>query len=436
MADAFLGMRGTGDWATNERPESWDQKVTQLFPNGQAPLTAILGMGNSKTINDPVHHWYSKTMETRSGAVAGVYEDVGLADAYDAADDYAAGTTVYAKVAEALADEFRVGHEVMLRDSDNLTNDVVCKVTGVHKDGASSYLACRLLQADGTGDGDLSNCDRVVGLADINPEGGVIPSSIMYDPTEYSNYTQIIRTPLEFTNTALQTNLRTSSSKGKYADEKKDCLRRHSIMKEMALIFGKKSSGTGTNGKPERTMDGIMSFIRTYASGNIQDYRLEAGATYAGKTWEEAGKTWLEAYLEELFLYANEDVLCLCGAGVMTAINALAELYGNVNLNVGAKSYGIRVATWESPHGQVHFKTHPLFSQESSLRYFGLFLDPRNLTTLNLRPTKFYPDKSKDVAGFDAQDGIKEEFKCEISLKVDHPSCFLALDGFGKNNTN
>ena len=40
---AFLGMRGNGDWSdTDMRPKSWMDGVLWLYPNGDAPLTALL----------------------------------------------------------------------------------------------------------------------------------------------------------------------------------------------------------------------------------------------------------------------------------------------------------------------------------------------------------------------------------------------------------
>lgn len=52
----FLGMRGTGDWVTDQRPMNWRKQILKLYPNGQAPLTAILSMMGSESVNDPQFH--------------------------------------------------------------------------------------------------------------------------------------------------------------------------------------------------------------------------------------------------------------------------------------------------------------------------------------------------------------------------------------------
>jgi hypothetical protein len=50
---AFMGMRGTGDWATDERPKNWRQGILRLYPNGTAPLTAILSKMGQEKLDDP-----------------------------------------------------------------------------------------------------------------------------------------------------------------------------------------------------------------------------------------------------------------------------------------------------------------------------------------------------------------------------------------------
>jgi len=41
---AFMGMRGTGDWATNQIPENFEQFIMHEFPNGSASLYAMQSM--------------------------------------------------------------------------------------------------------------------------------------------------------------------------------------------------------------------------------------------------------------------------------------------------------------------------------------------------------------------------------------------------------
>lgn len=50
---AFLGMRGTGSWATDQRPKNYRETILFLYPNGTAPLTAIMSKLKSERVDDP-----------------------------------------------------------------------------------------------------------------------------------------------------------------------------------------------------------------------------------------------------------------------------------------------------------------------------------------------------------------------------------------------
>jgi hypothetical protein len=49
----FLGMRGTGDWATDQRPKNWREVILHEYPNGSAPLTAVMSKLGSEKVDDP-----------------------------------------------------------------------------------------------------------------------------------------------------------------------------------------------------------------------------------------------------------------------------------------------------------------------------------------------------------------------------------------------
>ena len=49
----FLGLRGTGDWVTDQRPKNFREGLLLLFPNGDVPLTAINSKGKSRRVDDP-----------------------------------------------------------------------------------------------------------------------------------------------------------------------------------------------------------------------------------------------------------------------------------------------------------------------------------------------------------------------------------------------
>ena len=424
----FLGMRGTDDWAYDERPLNWRQGILYLYPNGMAPLTAIMSKMANEKVDDPQFHWWTKTLATQGGAVTSVYLEASLTTEYTTA--LTSGTTVYAKVAEAVADEFRVGHQALLRDASHLDVDVNAKVTAVVKNGANSYIACKLLEADDNGAStDLSECDTILICGNINAEGAAIPDSIAYDPTKWYNYTQIWRTPLEMTRTAMATRLRTADS---YKEAKREALELHSIEMEKSFLYGIRTENTGSNGKPERTTMGLIPAIRAGASGNVDDFSLNTD--YSGQTWLQGGEDWLDNYLEVIFRYGAMDKLAFVGSGAMLGIQKLAKTYGNIQLTPDSAGYGIKILRWITPFGTINLKTHPLFSFHAATRNAMLLFEPAMLKFKYISDTHFKKDPAMGTAGFTAYDGTKEEFLTEAGMEYHHPTKFGFLSGFNTDN--
>ena len=282
---AFLGMRGTGDWVTDQRPKNWRETMLFLYPNGSMPLTAIMSKMKSEKTDDPQFYWWTKLLPTQAAAVTGVYTDAALSSAYTSGG--VSGTVLYIKMVAASIIHFRAGHTVLLRDASDFTVDVVAKVTAVASNGVNSYLTVQLLEADDNSgySHDLSDCDTVLVVGSINAEGAAMPSAIAYDPDKMNNYTQIFRTPLSITRTARRTKLRTGDQ---YKEAKREALELHGIEMEKAFIFGIPYEGTGSNGKPERTTEGLLTCVRTNNSSCVTDFQLNA--TYHGKDWLDDGE--------------------------------------------------------------------------------------------------------------------------------------------------
>lgn len=425
----FLGMRGTDDWATDERPKSWRQGILYLYPNGSAPLTAILSKMGEEKVSDPQYHWWTKLLASQGGAVTGVYTDATLSTAYVSGGSD--GDTLYIKVAEATADEFRAGHTVLLRDSSHQDVDVMAKATAVVKNGASSYVACKLREDDDNGAStDLSDCDRILIIGNSNAEGAAIPDAIAYNPTKWYNYTQIFRTPLELTRTAMETKLRTVAA---YKEAKREALEIHSIEMEKAFLYGIRTENTGSNGKPERTTWGLIPAIKSGNSSGVDDFSLNSD--YSGQTWLQGGEDWLDSYLEVVFRYGSQEKLAFCGNGALLGINRLAKTYGNIQLTPKSMSYGIKVVEWITPFGVIYLKTHPLFSFETTTRNCMVIFEPSKLKYKYITDTMFKPDPAKGKAGFTAYDGIKEEYLTECGLEYHHPTCFGYLTGLNTDNS-
>ena len=431
---AFLGMRGTGDWGADERPKSWREMILFLYPNGDMPLTAVLSKMGEEAVTDPEYNWWTKKLPEQAGAITATYTDSLLGTLYVSGG--VIGTVLYIKLAELVAKEFRVGHQVLLRNSSNYTVDVNAKVVARVLNGASSYLAVKLLEADDNGGAlYIASCDRIMIIGNINAEGAVMPSSISYDPVKYNNFQQILRTPLSITRTARLTKYRTGD---KYKEMKREALELHGIEMEKAFIFGIPTEGTGDNGKPERTTGGLLWFIKNYVPANVNDYTLNVD--YSGLDWTDAGggEDWLDAFFELLFRFGSGEKLAMCGSGAILGITKLAKSGGHINLTPSTTSYGMKIVEWITPFGTVYLKNHPLMSQEVSTRYSMILVEPKNLKYRYITDTTFYGEGDAKQAApgtnTNRKDGTDEEFLTECGLELHHPDVFMYLNGVGKNN--
>ena len=326
---------------------------------------------------------------------------------------------------------FRVGHQVGMLDESDYTNTLNGEVTAVVQNGASSYVAIELLEADGTGNGDLSNCDYLIVIGNANSEGASIPDSIAYDPTENYNYTQIFQTSLDLTRTALQTELRTGDP---YKDAKIQALLYHGVEMEKAFIWGARKLKYGPNGKPKRYTMGLYHFIKGEADAVKYDYRLETDAAFLHKTWTQAGETWLNTRLEEAFRFGSQEKLGLCGSAALLGINQLVQAGTNYDITQSDRSYGIKVLNWVTPFGTLMLKTHPLFNYVPPFRNTIFILEASNLKYRYIQDTIFKADKKWREGGQTSIDGLKESYLTECGLEFRYPETMGYFNGVGKDN--
>ena len=410
---------GTGDWVAGQRPMNWRQNILYLYPNGMTPLTAIMSMMSSKSVDDPQFHWWTETMGSVGGGIIGIFTDPACTIPY--AGGGVLGDTIYVSITALLANRIRIGHQILLRDASDYLVDVTGKVTG-NTIAAFGTLAVRLLEADDNAlpTHDLQDADRFLIIGNINPEGGQMPDAVAMNPEYQYNYTQIFRTPLSITRTARLTRLRTGSD---YQKAKREALEMHGIEQELAYLWGIRTQTIGDNGKPERTTLGLINFLRSQAAANCDDYRLNA--TYVGVPWTTGGETWLKTMFEQIFRYGAEDKLVLCGSGALLGIDALAMAGGQVNLQPAQKTYGMQIRTWITPFGTVHFKTHPLFSYDTTTRNMMVVFEPKTLTYKYITDTKFFGESTsaQHPEGYGSRriDGTEEEFLTEAGIEMDHP---------------
>lgn len=436
---AWRGTRSTAQVVTNERPEHYFQGVARLYPNSlSAPLTVILTKLKKGKVTDSTYHWWTRSLPTQGGAATEVYTDASLSTPYVYASHQAtsgiAGATVYVKCAEAVSNEIRIGHTVVLRDTDHLEADVVARVVNVVDNGASSSVACRLLEADDNGGAtyNIATVDRILVIGSASSEGSISPQSITYQNTEYYNYTQIFRTPCNITGTMLETELRTEEAQKDYRINK---LEEHMLLLEKAFIWGIRRSETSeVDGMPIRYTWGLVPMLRETVPTHVNDYRYNTD--YSGENWTVGGEDWMKAYLKEIFRYGSTRKTAICGMGTIWAIDALAQTSGQIQLKPGDSRYGLQIMEWITPAGILEIIPSAVFSHETSTDNAMLIIEPDKLDYCHVRnrDTKFVK-ASDEAAGNGYYDGKHQEWLTEAGLKWEHPHVMGFLSGFGQNNT-
>ena len=437
----YVGQRGTGDVATSERPYSWTDGYATLYPNGTAPLTALLSVLSSRAlVEDAVFNWWTEAFPNRRAPfTAGeIYTDAAMGTAYTGSGT--AGEILFIKVTTSVTEYhkmFRPGMTVLLKDSDVPATDCAAKLIDITACAKSGYTSgyhtfvVKLLEADDNGAldaggaKDLQTADLIWGLGNANAQGSNRPLGLSRSPMAHFNYAQIWKTGLDITRTMRKTKLRTKNT---YEKMKIDSLQEHMSDIERDLLFGIKTSNTGDNGQPEYTTGGLKEFIT--ASGTVENFaRL---ATYSGKSWKSYGKDWLDAVLKTVFAYgASTRRVCFAGNGALIGLTQLAEATGLYALETGQTQFGMSINNWISPTGEILVKTHPLFSQEPTLQNAMVIFDPDQLTYRYIDDTFFKPGKQERESQGDGPDATQEEWVTEAGLECHFTETAAFLYGVG-----
>ena len=72
---AVAGLRGTGDWGTDERPKDFRENILFFNPNGEAPIFALSAKAGKRVVKDPEFAWWCEgnalvRIQTAAGVTA------------------------------------------------------------------------------------------------------------------------------------------------------------------------------------------------------------------------------------------------------------------------------------------------------------------------------------------------------------------------------
>lgn len=448
---AILGLASTESYTANKFTNI-RRSVQYFYPNGAAPLTGLLSlMGKSdEETDDPVYsHWEKNMTEQRDttktqGSSKGPFQTSGGSDAGDpftwtADTTYRVFTTLDHTGTNA---KFRVGHVVQITGV-TVSNAGSNQLTGVITAVASTYISVRANNTLAGVDNGTTNENTGLEILVIGSAFGQgvvdLSSAISNQPVQFENYCQIFRTPFSFTGTVLKTGLKYDES-GPYKDKAKEHSINHMREMEFAMLFGNKSTyvpaGTADPttgvGLPIYTTGGVLYHMKRWEAGDYgtvtatldtdDDKRIITNST--GTLNEKQ----YDGYLERVFRVTNNtanEKLVLCGSGFLSVINQLYKSKSVLDASFPkSDAYGMSVVRHVTPFGEIFYKTHPLFSLNSTLRYNALFLDVNNLKYRYMigRDTELLKNRQPNDADY-----RKDEYLTEAGLEMWFPQSNLYL---------
>jgi len=390
---AFAGLRGTGDWGTDERPKNFREMILWRNPNGSAPLTALMSKMKTEKTDDPEFSWW----EEEQNAVRVVIDGIQLLASGD-----------WELVSGGL--QLVPGDLLLISQgtqTEAYTNEIVEVVTVVDDTNIDVTRG-----AAGTTAVDTVDLDYATKIGNVYAEGTTSPDVTSNNPTKLLNYCQIFKTAYELTGTVQVTRARTGDP---LKNDKKRKMFSHSTALEFAFLFGKAHETTGSNGKPKRYCGGLREFITT----NTKVFTTSSDPMTEDKLLDNIFPVW-----DYDAGNAGNERIVFAGNGFLNNLNKMARASTStrVNFEGTVKAYGMELQKWIFPQGTIYIRTHPLMNTHPVYTLSAFVIDPSALVYRPLRDTK-PPD---NIQANDA-DTRKGQWLTEAGVEVRHEKTMAYL---------
>jgi hypothetical protein len=294
------------------------------------------------------------------------------------------------------------------------TNEVV-KVTDKSAVGSAFIVVARNYPGVGsTATGynvALVDNDYLQIFSNVNEEGATSPTAKSTVEVQYDNYTQIVRTVFDVTETE-RNSLMNGEQDLPFQTRKKGI--EHSRKLEYMFKFGLPGVLTGTNGKPERTAAGCWWFIKQYAPA--------AQVVTQAILTEGEFNDWLRA----CFRYGSAQKMLYAAPLILSAI----EKWGMAKLNLmtGNSTYGLNITKWVSPHGTLGIVNDKMLEGPDASTNAAIGGGAMAFI-LDMKDVKYVPLRNRDTKlKTDIQANDADKYTCEyiteatmeIKLAADH----------------
>lgn len=402
----IAGLRGTGDWGTDERPKNFREGILRFNPNGTAPIFALTSRAKKRTVDDPEYAWWDEGNVIIRLQVNGAAASTDTLVNVDTLDP--TSTTMTANLGTAT--NLKAGDILLVEPAvDTATfNQELIEVDDVLSD--TQFTARR--GVGGTTAATIPDNTFLSVIGSAYAEGTGVPRAVSRNPIKFSNFIQIFKDTYELTGTADKTKTRTNNN---YSEDKKRKMFKHSSDIEFSMLFGRASETTGDNGKPKRFMAGMRSFIPAanttiFASAVTPNSFLDAIAP-----------------VFDFDTGAGDTRMVFAGNAALIELSKVfaAEVIFEVS-NV-VKIYGMDFQEFRMPNGTVLLRSHPLLSRHGLYKFsaFVLDFDAIRFVTMQGRPE----GRAKDDVQTEDEDVRRGFWQSDCSVQVDYGGITCAYLG-------
>jgi len=395
---AVAGLRGTGNFSTDERPKNFRETILFMNPNGTAPLFALTAKAKKKTTDDPEYNWWDEPNTIYRLQVNGALAATDTTVSVDSADPAAATLSA----SYGTASHLKQGDLLMVEpSSDNATfNPEVVEVVSVASDTSFTVLRGR----SGTTAGVIADNAFLLLIGSAYAEGTGAPKAVSRNPIKYNNYTQIFKDTYELTGTTEETKLRTGQA---WSNDKKRKMFDHALKIEMSMLFGQKHEATGENGKPLRFMGGIRQQIPTETTtvfGSAVTVSTFLDACYKVFNWDSP---------------AGDERIVFAGNLALNEINKVIKADSSSRVTWGGviTQYGMNFREFVMPQGRFLIRTHPLLNRHPTL--YGKSMWIMDFASVNYVAMKNRDTKVKDDVQNKDEDVRRGFIQTECSIQLD-----------------
>src|SRR6516225_5933959 len=202
----IAGLRGTGDWGTDERPKNFRERILFISPNGNAPIFALTSKAGKYAVNDPEFAWWAESQNLiRLVTSGGLLATDTLVTVVGADPTSSTMSSLY-----GAATNLKQGDVLLVEpaaDAVTFTNEYLIVDTII----SDTQLTVRRAQGGSTAAA-IPNGAGLTLVGSSFSEGTSAPRAVSRNPVKFSNYIQIFKDTYELTGTATETFARTGNA--------------------------------------------------------------------------------------------------------------------------------------------------------------------------------------------------------------------------------